>query len=124
MSELEDRINSVLNDPAQMEQIMGMAKSLMGGSEGTGAQPASSGGLSSLLQSAAGGDAAEAGLLNRLGGLLRDSGGDRDRRALLEAMKPWLSPRRRDKLDRAMRMAKLARLASAALGETGGEGHV
>lgn len=31
MSEFEDRINSILGDPAQMEKITQMAKSLMGG---------------------------------------------------------------------------------------------
>ena len=116
MGELEERINSVLNDPKQMEQILGMARSLMGG--GGEAQSKDGGGLSSLLQGL--GSEPEPGLAERLGGLLRESGGERDRRALLEAMKPWLSERRRGKLERALRLAKLARLASFALGEEGG----
>ena len=106
MGELEDRISGVLNDPQQMEQIMNMARSLMGGEAPP--EPA----------------APDPGLTARLGGLLRGSGGDGDRRALLEALKPWLSAKRREKLERAMRMARLARLASAALGETEGERHV
>lgn len=121
MSELEDRISGVLNDPQQMEQIMAMARSLMGG--GDGAAP-SEGDLASLLGGAAGsGDAPEAGLLSRLGGLFK-GGGEGDRRALLEALKPWLSARRREKLERAVRMAQLARVATAVLGETGGERRV
>ena len=108
MGELEDRISGVLNDPQQMEQIMSMARSLMGGE----APPAP--------QSA---ETPEPGLTARLGELLHGGGGG-DRHALLEALKPWLSERRREKLERAMRMARLARLASAALGETGGEHHV
>ena len=31
MGEFEDRINSVLNDPEQMDKIANLAKSLMGG---------------------------------------------------------------------------------------------
>ena len=31
MGELEDKLNSILGDPAQMEKIAGLAKSLMGG---------------------------------------------------------------------------------------------
>lgn len=122
MSELEDRINSVLNDPKQMEQIMGMARSLMGGEDGAGAP--SGGGLASLLQGAAGGEPAEPGLMSRLGSALREDSGERDRRALLEAMKPWLSEKRRGKIDRALRLSKMAHIALSMLGEAGGEGHV
>ena len=118
MGELEDRINSVLNDPKQMEQVLGMARSLVGG------ESQAEGGLSGLMGSLAGGEGPEAGLMGRLGDLLREEGGDRDRRALLEAMKPWLSEKRRGKLDRAMRLSRMARLALTALGEAGGEGHV
>lgn len=117
MGELEDRINSVLSDPKQMEQIMDMARSLMGGEE----PPKQGGGLASLLQGVGGG-APDPGLLGRLSGLM-NTGADGDRRALLEALGPWLSAKRREKLERAMRMARLARVASAVLGETGG-GHV
>lgn len=116
MGELEDRINSVLSDPKQMEQILDMARSLMGGEE----PPKQGGGLGSLLQGGGGG--AETGMLGRLSGLM-NTGADGDRRALLEALGPWLSAKRREKLERAMRMARLARVASAVLGETGG-GHV
>lgn len=31
MSEFEDKLNELLNDPGQMERIAGIAKSLMGG---------------------------------------------------------------------------------------------
>jgi len=43
-------------------------------------------------------------------------------RALLEAMKPYLSEKRRSKMDRAMKLAKLARIARLAMGEMGGDG--
>ena len=122
MGELEDRINDVLKDPAQMEQIMGMARSLMGG-ESAGA------GLSGLLQGLAdpgegGGAAPDPGLMDRIGRLLREENGRNDSRALLEAMRPWLSEKRRGKMDRALRLARVARIAGIALGEAGGKGDV
>ena len=43
----------------------------------------------------------------------------RDRRALLEAMKPFLSERRREKMDKAMKLARLAGLAGIAAAEFG-----
>ena len=62
MSELEDKINGILGDPAQMEKIAGLAKSLMGGGD-SGDVPAektksAGGGLDSLMQSLSGSDGA------------------------------------------------------------------
>ncbi|MBR3474176.1 MAG: hypothetical protein IKH34_03810 [Oscillospiraceae bacterium] len=107
MSELEDRLNSILSDPEQMARIQGLAQSLMG--EG-GAAPASPSGAAGEADSA---------LLGKLGALLGQQGGDAEKRALLEAMKPYLSEKRRSKLDRAMRLARLARAARLAMGELG-----
>ena len=39
MSEFEDRLNSILNDPAQMDRITAMAKSLMGSGEAASEPP-------------------------------------------------------------------------------------
>ena len=50
--------------------------------------------------------------------LLRGGGETPGReQALLEAMKPYLSEKRRGKLDRALRLARMAKLAGLALGE-------
>ena len=43
-----------------------------------------------------------------------------DKTPLLQALSPYLRPERRAKLQKAMRMAKMARLARAALNEYGG----
>ena len=109
MSDLEDRLNSILSDPEQMARIQNLAQSLMGGGEGEAGAASPSG---------AGGEA-ESALLGRLGALLGQQGGDAEKRALLEAMKPYLSEKRRSKLDRAMRLARLARVARLAMGELG-----
>lgn len=101
MSELEDRINSVLNDPGQMEQISKLAQSLMGGA-----------GTESV--------GTDTGLLGKLGSLIPQTGGG-DKQALLNAMKPYLSEKRRQKLERAVKLAALAKVARLALSDTEGD---
>lgn len=130
MSELEDKLSGILNDPAQMEKISNLAKSLMGGESGAKQESPESGGgegggLASLARSFLGGDGdmgIDPAALGRISRAL-SSGGEKDRekRALLEAMKPYLSPKRREKMDKAMKLAKLARIAGIAMREAGGE---
>ena len=107
MSELEDKINSVLGDPKQMEMISRLAKNLMGES----APPPSSeppGGI-------------DPEMLGRIGRLMQTDSGSS---AVLEAMKPYLSEKRRGKVDRAIKLSRIARIARLAMGENGGEGNV
>ena len=104
MSDWEEQLNSILGDPAQMSRIADLARSLMGdGDEGAPAAEAPlPGGIASLLQSV--------------------MGGEEDRaRTLLEAMKPWLSEKRRAKIDRAVKIARMAKLAELAMGEGDGD---
>ena len=109
MSELEDQLNSILSDPAQMEKIAGLARSLMGGEQEEAAPPAAPLGELGL----------DAGFLQKLGRAMK-SGGDGGReQALLRAMEPYLSDKRRGKLDRAMKLARVARIARLMMGEGG-----
>ena len=123
MSELEDRLNSVLSDPEQMAKISKLAQSFMAGdssaSKAGGAAPGAPFG------GAVGDDALglDPAMLGRIGRLL--SGGaaeNKQERALLEAMRPYLSEKRRSKMDKAMRIARLAGIARIAMGEMGGDG--
>ncbi len=107
MGELEDRLNSILSDPEQMARINRLAQSLMGGGEGGDASPPPDAGEP------------DSALLGKLGALLGQQGSDHDKQALLEAMKPWLSEKRRSKLDRALRLTRMAHLAGLAMGELG-----
>ena len=111
MGEIEERIEQVLNDPAQMARLSSLAQSLLGGSAPPPEEPA------------AGDMGLDPALLARLGRLLtEDAGAERSREGLLHALEPWLSPGRRERLARALRLARLSRLAGRALGE--GAGHV
>lgn len=109
MSELEDRISGVLNDPEQMARISAMAQQLMGGAapsaQADGSSPAEASPLSGL----------DGAALGKLGALLK-GGGEKSRQIrALEALAPFLQEKRRDKLTRAIRAVQLLRLAGAGL---------
>ena len=97
MGDWEEQLNSILGDPAQMSRIADLARSLMGGEEDA-PPPAPVGNEIAALAKAA-------------------MGGRDDTRELLEAMKPWLSEKRRAKLDRAAKLARMAKLAQLAMAE-------
>ncbi len=109
MSDLEDRLNSILSDPEQMRRISSLAQSLMGGEDGGAAQ----------VFPGKAPQQSEGGLSGALGSLLAPPSKGGDKAALLEALKPWLSEKRQRKLAKAMRLAQMARLARFAMGEAG-----
>ena len=99
MDEMEQKLGAVLGNPELMQKIMAMAQSL--------GQPAQEPPPAPEMDFA---------MLQRLSGLARQSGIDSQQRALLTALKPYLSGERVSKLEKAMRAAKLAKLASSVLG--------
>ena len=95
MDDFGDKLNSILNDPSALSRIGELAKSVMGGDQET------------------------KGVMS----LMKRKGVKSEERALLEAMKPFLSERRREKMDKAIKLARLASLAGIAASELGlGEG--
>jgi len=120
VSELEDAISSVLNDPEQLARISAIAQSLMGGapqpeesSPGPDAPGADLAALGNAVKAIPGLDGAA------LGKLLSGGGTKSRHLAALEALAPCLDERRREKLMRAIRLARLASLAKLGLGEAG-----
>ena len=109
MSEFEDKLHAILSDPAEMERISRLASELMGGGAGGAEAAADAGGNGALLQ--------------RLGTLLGGAGGG-DKEALVRALSPYLHPERRARLQKALRIAGVLRLAGTALREEGGSGGV
>lgn len=115
--ELGSLLQSVLSDPDQMAQITQLAQGLMGGSapgETPGApEPAPSEGKAS---------GSDPGLLSALGKAFSRPGGEKQSRstALLLAMRPYMRPEKQEKLDRALKMAQMVRVAGAVLREFGG----
>lgn len=121
MAEFEDMLNSVLSSPQEMEKIMGLAKELSGslGGGGEAAKPAKSApsGAAGLFD---GLDPKTVSLITRLMGEF-SSGGRDDKTALVEAIKPYIKSERGADLEKAVKIARLARLAKTVLPELGGD---
>lgn len=111
MAELEDMINQVLSDPEQMSRIAGLAQSLMGGMD---ASPPDT------QNSALPIDPKMLGKLQKLMGGSGESNSSSE--ALLRAMQPYMSEKRRTKMDKALKLARMAKLAGFAMEELGGGG--
>ena len=113
MDDFGDKLNSLLSDPNMMSRIGDMAKSLMGGdSHPESSEPAhnSAGDFDFDLDPA---------MLGKIASIMKKSRKRDDKHALLEAMRPYLSEKRREKLDKGVKLAKLAGLAEVAAEEFG-----
>ena len=132
MSDFEEKLNAILSNPEAMAQVMGLAQSLNGsGAFGGGQekkeqepkeQPGrgedSFGGFGNL------GDIfsqIDPKLIERLLPLVGElSRGENDERLqLLYALRPFLKPERRDKVERAVKAAKLIRIGKKFLTSMG-----
>lgn len=111
MDDMQSQMNAILGNPEMMQKIMTMAQTLN--------QPPPQ------QQEAEKQDAAPAfpdidvSMLQRLSGLAGQSNVDNNQRNLLKALTPYLSRERINKLERAMRAAKMANMASSFLGKSG-----
>ena len=109
MSEMEDKLNTVLSNPQLMQQIMTMAQSLGQSSDPPSASPPQEPALPAM----------DLAMVQKLSGLASQSGIDREQQALLSALSPYLSREKVTKLEKAMRAAKMASLASSFLNQGG-----
>ncbi len=108
MSELEDKLSAVLSNPQMMQQIMALAKGME--------QPAQAAQPALPASAPAPAFQLDPGMLQKIASLTARSGVDEHQRALLSALSPYLSRGRVDKLEKAMRAARMTELASAFLG--------
>lgn len=121
MDGFEEKLGAILSNQDAMSQIMALAKSLGGGEAPPSAAPAleSSG---EAPQAAPSGEAPPDGGLDprllsmaaKLAGAYSDAGDDR-RAQLLQALRPFVREERRAKLDKAIQIARLTRVARIAL---------
>ena len=130
MSELEDKLNSLLSNQDAMAQVMQLAQSLSGGATNGGAAAPSppppqsvpagnaasgAGDLNAMLSQLTGG--LDPALLSRLLPVLSQMNRNEssETSALLYALQPFLRDKRRDKVVRAAQLAKLIHLAKVFL---------
>ena len=113
MGDFEDKLESILNNPQAMSQIMSLAQSLGGSGDN---QTPSSEPEPAVIHP----DKSQFPLDGRLLGLLSTlftqySNHDDQRVALLNSLRPFVKERRYAKLDKAIQIAKLSRMARMAL---------
>ena len=111
MDDLEQKIQSVLSDPAQMAQVLEMAKSLGITLPAASAPPAAASEPSAQAEAAPQPEPPKPGPppMPPGGGLAQRQ------EALLRALEPFLRPARREKIERALQIARLSGLAGGAL---------
>ena len=145
MAEFDEKLNSILSNPDAMAQIVQLAQSLSGDSQGTASpqpppasappqQPASAPpvqpfsrppapppqGGADLLSSLTGG--LDPKLLMKLLPVIQELGSQQDSNArqLLYALRPYLNAERQEKVERALQLARLFHLGKKFLAEWGG----
>ena len=107
MDDFQSQMNAILQNP----DIMSMAQSLGSGHE------------SAVCEQTQAPDI-DFAMVQKLSGLIRQSKVDNNQQCLLNALTPYLNDERIAKLEKAMRAAKLATLASSLLSSTGLQLHL
>ena len=110
MDEMEEKLGSILNNPQMMQQIMSMAQSM--GNQNTGKQESPSRQEAVFPE-------IDMATIQKISGLAQRSSIDKREQALLRALGAYLSKDRIGKLEKAMRAAKIAKIASSALSQRG-----
>ena len=108
MAEMEEKLNAILNNPQMMQHILSMAQSLGQTSKSNQSpeDPPSPPDFDPMI-------------LKSLSSIAGQNTIDPQQRALLKALSPYVHKNRIVKLERAMRAAKIAKLASGFLNAGG-----
>ena len=116
MSEMEDQLGAILGNPKMMADIMALAQS-MGqeeASKGPGTPPGPSG-PPPPPPPPPGEGGMDMAMVKALTGFARGACIDKDQQALIKALRPFVSREKIQKLEKAMRAAKIAQQASGLL---------
>ena len=103
MDEMQNKLDSILGNPQMMEQIMSMAQSL--GANTPAPEPREAPPALPI----------DGAMLSQIAGLAKYAAVDKNQQRLLAALSPYLTDHRLQKLEKAMRAAKIAGIAAAAL---------
>ena len=112
MEDMQSQMNAILGNPEMMQKIMSMAQALGQGQNEPKEPPKQEQSGFSLPD-------IDLSMVQKLSGLAGQSNIDNNQRTLLKALSPYLSRERIYKLERAMRAAKMANMASSFLGKSG-----
>lgn len=120
MDDMEAKMGAILGNPEMMQKIMAMAQTL-----NQSAPPPKQEAPPPPKEepSQAGSDIPlpniDLSMLQKLSGLSKQSGIDKNQQTLLKALGPYLTRNRINKLEKAMRAARMASMASSVLGSQG-----
>lgn len=124
MSELDDKLNSILSNPAMMQQIMSLAQALNQSETQQPQQqqqqqqqtppppPVQQNQVQQANFAQPNERTLNPNLLSKIAGIMQRGSIDKNQQALLRALRPYLSKQKLDKLERAMHAAKMAGIAS------------
>ena len=98
MDDLSEKLSGILNDPESLEQLKSMAESIFSGEN---SDPSKSNDNIPPIENIG----AIMSIISKLQG-----GGDNDRTRLINSLKPYLSDKRRQKADNAIKLLKLIEL--------------
>ena len=110
-------MNAILNNPEMMQKIMSLAKTMNPSAGQDAAEPQKQEPVGNALPDL------DLSAMQKLAGFAGKANIDNNQRSLLKALVPYLSKERISKLERAMRAAKLASMATVFLGAPGSPFH-
>lgn len=108
MDDMESRLGAILGNPEMMQKIMAFAQNFNQNDGGNKHEP--------QQESPPPFPQIDPAMLQRLSGMAQSSRIDSNQQLLLKALRPYISNRRVSKLEKAMRAAKMAGMATAFLG--------
>ena len=108
MDGIEDKLGAVLSNPQLMQQIMSMAATLSASQEQPSPEP-----QKPMIPDF------DPAMIQQMMNLAGKLGADDHQKNLLHALRPYLTEERIQKLEKAMRAAKLSKVASGILGSGG-----
>ena len=113
MENMQEQMNAILGNPEMMQQIMSMAQAL------NQAQPTPKEAVTDRPPPGNPFPEIDLSMVQKLSGFAGKANIDSNQKTLLAALKPYLSHERIAKLEKAMRAARMANMASAFLGSSG-----
>jgi len=113
MEDMTTQMNAILNNPEMMQKIMSLAQTLSPASSQEQPEAPKQEAPASALPDL------DISAIQKLAGFAGKTNIDHNQRSLLKALSPYLSKERINKLERAMRAAKLASMATVLFGTSG-----
>lgn len=114
MDDMQSQMNAILGNPEMMQKIMAMAQSMNQAQPARAPQEGPKQDTSNPVL-----PDIDLSMVQRLSGLAGQTNIDNNQRTLLKALTPYLHKEKIAKLERAMRAARMANMASSFLGTKG-----